>query len=324
MSDPVTHLKQELLAAAERQQGHAFPARKSRRRWLDRSDVQQRGRAGASSCSPRPRSSWPSERPLRSGACAISSSTGASSVCRQRERRRARRRAASSSSIGWGLPRPFNTTPWAQTSCAPGCTPTGESSGTGGPRPRKAIPEGANEFTSGYLEQRLTPEGVDLLRSAVAGLFDRSRTLLETFSGRRSVAGLIEPLGSHRSRKFQCSLGAVEVPDGDRLIRLRLIARSALPARSPALRRHVRGHDRDAGAAFGSPAGRGAAHRPGVAAAVERVGRSRSQGLRAVALRSVHRHRAAEGCVSRSSPCCRRGPRMCSATRAGHGAAGKW
>lgn len=32
---------------------------------------------------------------------------------------------------------------------------------------------------SGYLEQRLTPEGVELLRTEVAGLLDRSRALLE-------------------------------------------------------------------------------------------------------------------------------------------------
>jgi hypothetical protein len=36
MSDPVSHLKRELLAAAERQQGHTVLAPKSRRRWLER------------------------------------------------------------------------------------------------------------------------------------------------------------------------------------------------------------------------------------------------------------------------------------------------
>ena len=36
MSDPVSHLKQELLAAAERQQGDTVLAPKSRRRWLER------------------------------------------------------------------------------------------------------------------------------------------------------------------------------------------------------------------------------------------------------------------------------------------------
>ena len=35
MSDPVSHLKQELLAASERQQEHTVLAPKRRRRWLD-------------------------------------------------------------------------------------------------------------------------------------------------------------------------------------------------------------------------------------------------------------------------------------------------
>src|SRR6266508_3274319 len=48
------------------------------------------------------------------------------------------------------------------------------------PGPNRGIPEGANEFNSGYLEQRLTPEGVELVRAAVAVLFERSRTGLET------------------------------------------------------------------------------------------------------------------------------------------------
>ena len=82
-----------------------------------------------------------------------------------------------------------------------------------------SIPEGANEFTSGYLEQRLTPEGLELLRSAVVGLFDRSRTLLETVPANDPQRGppgriLIVPL-DHGS-----SWGWVDVPSGDRLVRL--------------------------------------------------------------------------------------------------------
>ena len=46
--------------------------------------------------------------------------------------------------------------------------------------PALRVPEGATELTSGYLEQRLTPEGVELLRSEVVGLLDRSRALLST------------------------------------------------------------------------------------------------------------------------------------------------
>ena len=42
------------------------------------------------------------------------------------------------------------------------------------------VPEGANELTSGFLEQRLTPDGVELLRSELvaSGLFDRDLTLM--------------------------------------------------------------------------------------------------------------------------------------------------
>jgi hypothetical protein len=82
------------------------------------------------------------------------------------------------------------------------------------------IPEGANEFTSGYLEQQLTPEGIELLRSAVAELFDRSRALLETV-----------PLDDDPGRvRFDVVLlvppdafgwGVVAVPRGERLIGLR-------------------------------------------------------------------------------------------------------
>ena len=42
----------------------------------------------------------------------------------------------------------------------------------------RPVPEGANELTSGYLEQRLTPEGVELLRSEVIGLLERSAHLV--------------------------------------------------------------------------------------------------------------------------------------------------
>ena len=44
MSDPVGELKRELLAAAERQQHYAVPARTRRHRWLVRSDVRRGGR----------------------------------------------------------------------------------------------------------------------------------------------------------------------------------------------------------------------------------------------------------------------------------------
>jgi hypothetical protein len=90
------------------------------------------------------------------------------------------------------------------------------------PGPEKGIPEGANELNSGYLEQRLTPDGVQLLRSEIARLFDRSRSLLETvpsdddpwWGGQKRRLALFVP------NDFRSGWGRVEVRDGDRLSRL--------------------------------------------------------------------------------------------------------
>jgi hypothetical protein len=65
------------------------------------------------------------------------------------------------------------------------------------------IPEGASELTSGYLEQRLTPDGVELLRSEVLGLLEGSGIPLET------VTPDDEPRG----------YPSLEVRDGDRFVR---------------------------------------------------------------------------------------------------------
>jgi hypothetical protein len=84
------------------------------------------------------------------------------------------------------------------------------------------LPEGANELTSGYLEQRLAPEGVELLRSQLvaSGLFDRSQEF-------------IVPV-EHGS-----AWGWVEVHDGDEPVRLgwgipSLVADSLIPEHTPA------------------------------------------------------------------------------------------
>jgi hypothetical protein len=66
-----------------------------------------------------------------------------------------------------------------------------------------SVPEGANEFTSGYLERRLTPEGVELLRSEVVELLEGSGIPLEP------VPTDEEPRG----------FPSLEVRDGDRLVR---------------------------------------------------------------------------------------------------------
>ena len=91
-------------------------------------------------------------------------------------------------------------------SFASGCMPTAESSGAGTIGPR--IPEGASELTSGYLEQRLTPAGVELLRSEV---LDSSKAVaLHSRSG-----------SSSRRCSQSGEFSGVEVRDGDRPVRPR-------------------------------------------------------------------------------------------------------
>ena len=92
-----------------------------------------------------------------------------------------------------------------------------------GPAPDSAIPEGANEVNSGYLEQRLTSQGVELVRAAVAELFDGSRTLVDT------IPVLEDPWWGDTDFRFALFVpndyasdwGVVAVRDGDRLARLR-------------------------------------------------------------------------------------------------------
>ena len=86
-----------------------------------------------------------------------------------------------------------------------------------------SVPEGANRFTSGYLEQRLTPEGVERLRTELVGLFYRTRMPLETLADdrdwvRESFGGLaLFVPGDHA---FRSPWGSVLVRDGARLVRL--------------------------------------------------------------------------------------------------------
>jgi hypothetical protein len=89
----------------------------------------------------------------------------------------------------------------------------------------RQVPEGANELTSGYLEQRLTPEGVELLRSEVVGLLDRSRPLLETVAADDdprpgSFGGLVLVVPGDYGSGGASAWGEVEVRDGDRFVRL--------------------------------------------------------------------------------------------------------
>lgn len=83
------------------------------------------------------------------------------------------------------------------------------------------VPEGANELMSGYLEQRLTPEGVELLRSEVVELLDRSRALLETLPADDDPRpGPFGGLALFVPQDYGSGWGSVGVRDGDQLVRL--------------------------------------------------------------------------------------------------------
>ena len=74
------------------------------------------------------------------------------------------------------------------------------------------VPFGANQTRTGMLEQRLTPEGVELMRSEIAstGLFgDRDLALLSGHV-REDAAGIQQPVG--------VIWGSIRVREGDRLI----------------------------------------------------------------------------------------------------------
>lgn len=73
------------------------------------------------------------------------------------------------------------------------------------------FPFGANETRTGLLEQHLTPEGVELMRSEFVstGLFDHDLAIL-TGQVRENAAGRQQPVG--------VMWGSVQVRDGDRLI----------------------------------------------------------------------------------------------------------
>ena len=84
------------------------------------------------------------------------------------------------------------------------------------------IPEGANEFTSGYLEQRLAPQGVALVRAALIELLDRSRTLVEEIPAEDDAWwGRQHPrLALFVPNDFVSTWGVVALSDGDRSTRL--------------------------------------------------------------------------------------------------------
>ena len=198
MSDPVSHLKQELLAAAERQQRHAALAPKDGRRWLERFRFVPRRR-----------------RRLIAVLAAIAVATAVTTA-------------------GWAIVREvvhdeaFSGLP--PVGAAPSAPESGElvvyyrldtddlDRHRGGwrwvyadgrlltadarpmPQEKSGPPDAATRWSSGLLEQRLTPEGVELLRSEIVstGLFEHH-----------------EPVGPKSSIH-----NVIQVRIGDRLVRV--------------------------------------------------------------------------------------------------------
>ncbi|HEU5064628.1 MAG TPA: hypothetical protein VFT86_01910 [Gaiellaceae bacterium] len=166
MSDPVIHLKQELLAAAERQQRHTVLAPKSGRWWLERFRFVPRRRRRLVVV-------------LAALAVATAAATGGWAIVHEVVLHK-----------GFvGLP-PVGATPSAPESgelviqyrvdtedLEPANGARGWVYADGRLitlRHKSDLPEAANRWSSGFLEQRLTPEGVELLRSEIVstGLFE--------------------------------------------------------------------------------------------------------------------------------------------------------
>ena len=203
MSDPVSHLKQELLAAAERQQRHTVLAPRDGRRWLEHFRFVPRRR-----------------RRLVVVLAAVALATAVTTA-------------------GWAIVREVVHDESFVSLPPVGATPSAPESGelviyyrldtdtdvkpahgrwrwvyadgrllTADARPmaqrsHSDLPEADNRWSSGLLEQRLTPEGVELLRSEIVstGLFEHNQ-----------IAGDSSP---HHSIHNE-----IQVRIGDRLIRV--------------------------------------------------------------------------------------------------------
>ena len=181
MSDPVSHLKQELLAASERQQGHTVLAPKRRRRWLERFRfVASRHRRLVVV--------------LAAVALATTVTTAGWAVVREVVLRE--------SSVGL----PVEATPTAPESGGLVIQYRLKTDDLEHPHPYESwgwvyadgrlitlrhsdLPGTATRWSSGLLEQRLTPEGVELLRSEIisTGLFEHHQPADSRFAGHNVI-----------------------------------------------------------------------------------------------------------------------------------------
>lgn len=180
MSDPVSHLKRELLAAAERQQEHTVLAPKSRRRWLERTRA------------------FPGRRRrlvvvLAAVVLAATVTTAGWAIVREV--------VLGESSVGL----PVEPTPGAPESgelviqsrlftddlehLHPHRFESWQWVYADGRLITLRHSEAATRWSSGLLEQRLTPEGVELLRSEIisTGLFEHHQPADSRFAGHNVI-----------------------------------------------------------------------------------------------------------------------------------------
>jgi hypothetical protein len=188
MSDPVSHLKQELLAAAERQQGDTVLAPKSRRRWLERARaVSGRRRrlvivlAAVALATAVTTAGWAIAREvvLHKGFVALPP-VGATPSAPESGELVIQYRDLDHAGSGWGWV--YADGRLITVSAAPQAVSASRPAGSD-------VPEAANRWSSGLLEQRLTPEGVELLRSEIVstGLFEHHQP-----AGRLDIHNVIE------------------------------------------------------------------------------------------------------------------------------------
>ena len=174
MSDPVSHLKQELLAAAERQQGHTVLAPKSRRRWLERfRAVSGRRRrlvvvlAAVALATAVTTAGWAIVREVvvHESFVALPPVGATPSAPESGELVIQYRLDITEGRGGWRWV--YADGRLITASRAPQAVPASQPA-------ESDVPEAANRWSSGLLEQRLTPEGVELLRSEIVstGLFE--------------------------------------------------------------------------------------------------------------------------------------------------------
>ena len=180
MSDPVSRLKQELLAASERQQGHTVLAPERRRRWLERFRfVAGRHRrlvvvlAAVALAATVTTAGWAIVREVVLGDSSVGLPVEATPSAPDSGELVIQYRVLTND---LGPPHPYESWQWVY---ADGRLISLRHSGQ----------PVATRWSSGLLEQRLTPEGVELLRSEIisTGLFEDHQPADSRFAGHNVI-----------------------------------------------------------------------------------------------------------------------------------------